>query len=75
LNVKGDIEARVRGVVPEAAGALALIGENRKLPIIPLEGVPSITRGRGKAAAEGVFAGQPVSLGKVVPVLPSRRRP
>ncbi|MDP7604504.1 MAG: DNA topoisomerase IV subunit A, partial [Alphaproteobacteria bacterium] len=47
LNVKGDIEARVCAEVPEGADALALIGENRKLLIIPLGDVPTMTRGRG----------------------------
>ncbi|MAG98119.1 MAG: DNA topoisomerase IV subunit A [Alphaproteobacteria bacterium] len=47
LNVRGDIEARVCAEVPEGADSLALIGENRKLLIIPLDDVPTMTRGRG----------------------------
>ncbi|MCH7794715.1 MAG: DNA topoisomerase IV subunit A, partial [Proteobacteria bacterium] len=45
LNVSGDVEAvactRVGGDM------LALVGENRKLLILPIEDVPEMTRGRG----------------------------
>ncbi|MFN4282632.1 MAG: DNA topoisomerase IV subunit A [Alphaproteobacteria bacterium] len=45
LNVSGDVEARVCTVVD--GDFVAVIGENRKLLLFPLEQLPQMTRGRG----------------------------
>lgn len=45
LNVSGDVEAAV--CAPIVGGHVAVIGENRKLLIFPLEELPEMTRGRG----------------------------
>ncbi|HEY4136311.1 MAG TPA: DNA topoisomerase IV subunit A [Alphaproteobacteria bacterium] len=45
LNVAGDVEARVCTVVE--GDSVAVIGENRKLLIFPLDQLPQMTRGRG----------------------------
>ncbi len=45
LNVAGDVEARVCAVVE--GDSVAVIGENRKLLIFPLDQLPQMTRGRG----------------------------
>jgi topoisomerase-4 subunit A len=48
LNLDGE-EAAVCALVPEGADHLAVIGENRKLLVFPLEEVPEMARGRGVA--------------------------
>jgi topoisomerase-4 subunit A len=48
LNLDGE-EAAVCALVPEGADQLAVIGENRKLLVFPLEEVPEMARGRGVA--------------------------
>jgi topoisomerase-4 subunit A len=45
LNVSGDVEARI--CTPVAGDSVAVIGDNRKLLIFPLDEVPEMTRGRG----------------------------
>ncbi len=45
LNVKGDVEATV--CTPADGDSLGLIGENRKLLVIPLSELPEMSRGRG----------------------------
>ena len=45
LNVSGDVEAAV--CAPIVGDHVAVIGENRKLLIFPLEELPEMTRGRG----------------------------
>ncbi len=47
LNLSGDEEARVCCVVEEGADSVAVLGENRKLLIFPLEELPTMSRGRG----------------------------
>jgi len=45
LNVSGTEEARI--IAPVAGDSVAVIGENRKLVIFPLEQLPEMTRGKG----------------------------
>ncbi len=45
LNVKGDAEAQA--CAPAEGDAVAVIGENRRLLIFPLDEVPTRSRGRG----------------------------
>ena len=45
LNVKGDDEAAV--CAPVAGDSVAVIGENRKLLLFPLEELPEMPRGKG----------------------------
>ena len=45
LNVSGDVEAAV--CTPVMGDHVAVIGENRKLLIFPLEELPEMSRGRG----------------------------
>ena len=45
LNVSGDVEAAACAVVD--GDHLAVIGENRKMVIFPLDELPEMTRGRG----------------------------
>lgn len=45
LNVKGDADACI--CVPADGDHVAVIGQNRKLLVFPLEQVPEMTRGRG----------------------------
>ena len=45
LNVSGSEEARV--IAPVAGDMLAIIGENRKMLIFPLEQLPAMARGKG----------------------------
>ncbi|KPF98123.1 DNA topoisomerase IV [Rhodopseudomonas sp. AAP120] len=47
LNVDMPNEARALTVVEEGADQVAVIGDNRKLLIFPLDQVPEMTRGRG----------------------------
>ncbi len=47
INVKAPAEAALAIPVPADADHLAVIGENRKLVIFPLEQVPEMARGRG----------------------------
>ncbi len=47
MNVKAPAEAALAIPVPGDADHLAVIGENRKLVIFPLEQVPEMARGRG----------------------------
>jgi topoisomerase-4 subunit A len=47
LNVKPPTEARLCIAVEETATHLAVIGENRKLLILPLSEVPEMSRGKG----------------------------
>jgi topoisomerase IV subunit A len=45
LNLSGTEEARL--IAPVAGDAIAVIGQNRKLIIFPLEQVPEMSRGKG----------------------------
>ena len=45
LNVSGDIEATVCS--PVVGDSVAVVGENRKMLIFPLDELPEMTRGRG----------------------------
>jgi topoisomerase-4 subunit A len=47
MNVKPPAEAALAIPVPPDADHLAVIGENRKLVIFPLDQVPEMARGRG----------------------------
>jgi topoisomerase IV subunit A len=47
MNVKPPAEAALAIPVPAEADHLAVIGENRKLVIFPLDQVPEMARGRG----------------------------
>ena len=47
LNVAFPAEARLFVEVPDEADQLAVIGENRKMVIFPMEQVPQMTRGKG----------------------------
>ncbi len=47
LNVKLPAEALVCTPVPEDADHVAAVGDNRKLLIFPLSGLPEMSRGRG----------------------------
>jgi len=47
LNLSDNEEAVVCSVVPEGADHVAVIGDNRKLLVFPIEQVPEMTRGRG----------------------------
>ena len=47
LNVKGDDEASSICVVEEGNDSIAVIGDNRKLLLFPIDEVPEMTRGRG----------------------------
>jgi topoisomerase-4 subunit A len=47
LNVKGDVEAKVCTAVPDDADSIAVIGDNRKMLIFPLEELPEMSRGKG----------------------------
>jgi topoisomerase-4 subunit A len=45
LNVSGDVEARV--CTPVTGDSVAVVGDNRKMVVFPLDEVPEMTRGRG----------------------------
>ncbi|MPY74332.1 MAG: DNA topoisomerase IV subunit A [Alphaproteobacteria bacterium] len=45
LNVSGDVEATVCS--PVVGDSVAVVGENRKMLIFPLDELPEMTRGRG----------------------------
>ena len=47
LNLASGIEAAVCAMVGEATDSIAVVGENRKLLIFPLDELPEMTRGRG----------------------------
>jgi topoisomerase IV subunit A len=47
LNVKPPVEARVCVFVDDTATHLAVIGENRKLLILPIKDIPDMSRGKG----------------------------
>ena len=47
LNLSGDEEAKACVIVEDQADAVAVLGENRKLLIFPLEELPVMSRGRG----------------------------
>jgi topoisomerase-4 subunit A len=47
LNLSDGEEAAVCAVVPADADHVAVIGDNRKLLLFPIEQVPEMTRGRG----------------------------
>jgi topoisomerase-4 subunit A len=47
LNVKPPAEARTCVIVDDKATHLAVIGDNRKLLIIPLKEIPEMSRGKG----------------------------
>jgi topoisomerase IV subunit A len=47
LNVKLPAEARVCTIVDPAATHVAVVGENRKLLILPIKDVPEMARGKG----------------------------
>ncbi len=47
LNVSGSVEAQVCRTLPEGADAVAVVGDNHKLLIFPLEELPEMTRGKG----------------------------
>jgi topoisomerase-4 subunit A len=71
LNVDGE-EAAVCALVPEGADQLAVIGENRKLLVFPLEEVPEMARGRGVALQKykdgGLADAKPFALAEGLPV-------
>jgi len=45
LNVSGDDEARL--LVPVAGDMVAVIGQNRKLLVFPIQQLPEMSRGKG----------------------------
>ncbi|SIS81487.1 DNA topoisomerase IV subunit A [Roseivivax lentus] len=45
LNVRGDVKARV--VKPVTGDAVAVVGENRKVLVFPLDELPEMGRGKG----------------------------
>jgi topoisomerase-4 subunit A len=47
LNIEGAAEAQVCRPVPQGADSLAVVGDNHKLLIFPLEELPEMTRGKG----------------------------
>ncbi len=47
LNVKGGVEAKICTSVEEGADYVAVIGQNRKLLLFPLEEIPEMARGKG----------------------------
>jgi topoisomerase-4 subunit A len=47
LNVKGDVEAKICVAIEEGADHVAVIGQNRKLLVFPLEELPEMARGKG----------------------------
>lgn len=47
LNVKGGVEAKICTPVEDDADYVAVIGQNRKLLLFPLEEMPEMTRGKG----------------------------
>ncbi|MBX3502951.1 MAG: DNA topoisomerase IV subunit A [Alphaproteobacteria bacterium] len=47
LNLTDNEEAAVCSVVPDGADHVAVIGDNRKLLVFPIEQVPEMARGRG----------------------------
>ena len=47
LNVKAPVEAALCQRVEEGADRLAVVGENRKMVVFPLDQVPQMTRGKG----------------------------
>jgi topoisomerase-4 subunit A len=47
LNVSGDNEAKLGFPIEEGADHVAVVGENRKLLIFPIDDLPEMTRGRG----------------------------
>ena len=47
LNVSGGAEAQVCRPLPEGADSVAVVGDNHKLLIFPLEELPEMTRGKG----------------------------
>ena len=47
LNLASGVEAACCHVVEEGVDSIAVIGENRKLLIFPIEEVPEMSRGRG----------------------------
>jgi len=47
MNVKLPVETQCCVAIPEGADHLAVIGENRKLLIFPLDGMPEMARGKG----------------------------
>jgi len=47
LNVKGDVEAKICVAIEDEADHVAVIGQNRKLLVFPLEELPEMARGKG----------------------------
>ena len=47
LNVGSGVEAACCRIVEEVADSIAVIGDNRKLLVFPMEELPEMTRGRG----------------------------
>ena len=47
LNLASGVEAAICSIVPDGADSVAVVGENRKLLVFPLEELPEMTRGRG----------------------------
>lgn len=47
LNVKGEVEAKSCIAVEEGADYVAVIGQNRKLLLFPLDEMPEMSRGKG----------------------------
>ncbi|VAW15724.1 Topoisomerase IV subunit A [hydrothermal vent metagenome] len=47
LNVSGAFEARLCVLVPPGSDQVAVIGQNRKMLIFPLDQLPQMTRGKG----------------------------
>ena len=47
LNVSGDVEAKICTEVPDDADHVAVIGQNRKLLIFPMDEMPVMGKGKG----------------------------
>ncbi len=47
LNVKGEVEAKLCVSVNEGDNYIAVIGQNRKLLLFPLDEIPQMARGKG----------------------------
>jgi topoisomerase-4 subunit A len=47
LNVKGDTEAMICRFVEEGSDMVAVVGNNRKILVFPLEEMPEMARGQG----------------------------
>lgn len=47
LNVSGDVEAKICTEIPDDADHVAVIGQNRKLLIFPMDEMPVMGKGKG----------------------------